>query len=118
MSRIAGTCFIKIDSEQLSVTGSVEIPLNLNIKESILDLGGGVDYKETYRAPYVKAAFKVPKNFPLEKLKTRDDMTVTAEMANGQVYVLKNAWLEGEANHNPEDGTADLQFNGQEGFHQ
>lgn len=45
-------------------------------------------------------------------------MTITAELANGQVYVLKSAWLGGEANHNPEDGIADMQFNGKERFYQ
>ncbi|EIM1708951.1 phage tail tube protein [Aeromonas hydrophila] len=118
MGRIAGTCYFKVDGEQLSVTGGMEIPLNTNVKESIVGLDGGVDYKETHRSPYIKASFKIPKGFPLKKITTSDDMTITAELANGQVYVLKSAWLEGEANHNPEDGTADMQFNGKEGFHQ
>lgn len=34
------------------------------------------------------------------------------------VYVLSNAWLHGEANHNPEEGTVDLEFHGEEGFYQ
>lgn len=118
MSRIAGTCFVKVDGDQLSLTGGIEVPMNLRVKESIVDLGGGVDFKETHRAPFVKGTYKVPKDFPLKKLEEGTDMTVTAELANGNVYVLKNAWLEGEANHNAEEGTAELQFNGKEGFYQ
>ncbi len=45
-------------------------------------------------------------------------MTVTSELANGDVYVLSNAWVNGEMNHNPEDGTVDIEFHGQEGFYQ
>lgn len=118
MPRIAGTTYIKVDGGQLSLMGSIEIPLNLTVKESIVDLGGGVDFKETHRAPYLKGSFKVPKGFPLKKIIEGTNMTVTAELANGWVHVLKNAWLEGESNYNPEDGTVDLQFNGEEGFYQ
>lgn len=115
--RIAGTCFFKIDSDQLSLTGGIETPLNTSVKESITGLDGSNDYKETFRAPFIKGTFKVPKDFPLDKL-SRDDMTITAELANGWVYVLKNAWVEGEVNHNAEEGTAEIQFSGAEGFHQ
>ncbi|HBD6079528.1 TPA: phage tail tube protein, partial [Shigella flexneri] len=49
---------------------------------------------------------------------TSDQMTITAELANGMVYVLSAAWLHGEANHNAEEGTADLEFHGEEGGYQ
>lgn len=54
-------------------------------------LDGSVDRKETHRAPYVKGTFKVPKNFPVSKITSSDEMTITAELANGQVYVLSSA---------------------------
>ena len=76
------------------------------------------DRKETHRAPYVKGTFKVPKNFPVSKITSSDEMTITAELANGQVYVLSSAWLHGEANHNAEEGTVDLEFHGEEGDYQ
>lgn len=118
MSRIGGTCYFKIDGQQLSLTGGIEVPLNKNVKESVLGLAGDVDYKETWRAPYIKGTFKVPKDFPVSKLTTSDQMTITAELANGQVYVLSSAFLAGEANHNAEEGTAELEFNGEEGDYQ
>lgn len=116
MARIAGTTFFKVDGQQLSLTGGIEVPLNLNVKESVIGLDGSNDYKETSRAPYTKGTFKVPKDFPISKLTAGTNMTCTTELANGLVYVLKGAWLEGEANINGEDGTVDMQFNGTEGF--
>lgn len=115
--RIGGTCFFKIDGNQLSLTGGIEVPLKKTVKESVTGLDGSNDYTEKFRAPFIKGTFKVPKDFPLDDL-DRDDMTITAELANGWVYVLKNAWVEGEADHNAEEGTAELQFSGAEGFHQ
>ncbi len=79
---------------------------------------GEVFYKETHRAPFVKGTFIVERAFPLQKLVSATQMTLTAELANGQVYVLSGAWLSGEANHHTEEGTVDLEFHGQEGFYQ
>lgn len=118
MARIGGTCYIKVDGLQLSLTGGIEVPMNTALKESVMGLDGSVDYKETHRAPYTKGTFKVPKNFPYDKLTSSDQMTVTSELANGQVYVLSEAFVAGEANHNAEEGTVDIEFNGSEGFYQ
>lgn len=118
MAKIAGTCYIKVDGLQLSATGGIEIPMNTRVKEVVIGLDGSVDYKETHRAPYTKLTAKVPQGFPRDKLVNADTMTVTSELANGDVYVLSNAWVNGEMNHNPEDGTVDIEFHGQEGFYQ
>lgn len=118
MAKIAGTCYLKIDGQQLSLTGGIEVPMNTVVRDDVIGLAGDVDHKETHRAAYVKGTFKVPKAFPINKLVTSTAMTITAELANGMVYVLGAAWLHGEANHNPEEGTADLEFHGEEGFYQ
>ncbi|RTY53638.1 phage tail protein [Pantoea sp. YU22] len=118
MAKIAGTCYIKVDGQQLSATGGIEVPMNTNVKDDIIGTDGSVDYKETFRAPYTKATLKVPKGFPRDKLSSSDTMTITSELANGDVYVLSNAWVHGEMNHNADDGTVDVEFHGQEGFYQ
>ncbi|EKN4738931.1 phage tail tube protein [Yersinia enterocolitica] len=118
MSRIGGTCFFKIDGQQLSLTGGIEVPMNTAVKDDVIGLDGSVDYKETHRAPYIKGTFKVPKGYPISKITSADEMTITGELANGMVYVLSSGWLHGEANHNAEEGTVDMEFHGQEGFYQ
>lgn len=118
MAKIAGTTYFKIDGQQLSITGGIEVPMNTRVRDDVIGLAGDVDYKETHRAPYTKVTAKVPEDFPVNKITTADTMTITSELANGKVYVLSNAWLHGEANHNPEEGTVDLEFHGEEGFYQ
>ncbi|WAM45975.1 phage tail tube protein [Edwardsiella piscicida] len=118
MRRIGGTCYFKVDGQQLSLTGGIEVPMNTNVKDDIIGMDGSNDYKETHRAPYIKGSFKVPKDFPVSKISSSDEMTITAELANGQVYVLSSAWLHGEANHNAEEGTTDLEFHADEGGYQ
>lgn len=118
MRKTAGTCYFKVDGQQLTLSGGIEVPMNTVVREDILGLNGEVFYKETHRAPFVKGTFIVERAFPLQKLVSATQMTLTAELANGQVYVLSGAWLSGEANHNTEEGTVDLEFHGQEGFYQ
>lgn len=113
--RIAGTCYIKVDGAQLEVSGAVEVPLNTTVKETVLSTQGAVGYKETTRAPYVKLDAVFTKDFPIKAIREGENMTITAELANGQVYVLGKAWLEGESNVNVTDGTITLEFHGIDG---
>lgn len=118
MAKIAGTCYVKVDGQQISLTGGIEVPMNTRIRDDVIGLAGDVDFKETHRAPYIKGTVKVPKAFPVSKLMDSESMTVTAELANGMVYVLSSAWVHGEINHNAEEGTADIEFHGEEGDYQ
>lgn len=118
MGRIAGTTYFKLDSNQLSLTGGIEVPMNTTVNDDVIGLDGSVDRKETHRAPYIKGTFKVPSGFPIDTIINSTAMTATAELANGMVYVLREAWLSGEADFNAEEGTVDLEFHGQSGFFQ
>lgn len=113
--RIAGVVYFKLDGEQLEVTGSFEVPLNTNVRETVMGTNGPVGYKETSRAPYIKGAFAFGDSFPIEKVVEGSDMTATAELANGMTYVLAGAYLVGESNVSNDDGTTELEFNGTSG---
>ncbi|WP_254555800.1 phage tail tube protein, partial [Salmonella enterica] len=78
---------------------------------------GSVEYKESSRASYTKVTAKVPNSFPVDIITSSDVMTITSELANGLVFGLSNGWLHGEAIPNPDEGTVDLVFHGEEGFY-
>lgn len=118
MAKIGGTCFVKVDGQQIELTGGIEVPLNIKVRESVVGLSGGVNHKETHRAPFIKGTYAVPGDFPIDKLMDSEDMTVTAELANGIVYVLSDAFVVGECDLKADEGTVDIEFNGTEGFKQ
>jgi len=62
--RIGGTCYFKVDGQQLSLNGSVEVPMNLTVREDVVGIDGSVHYKETHKAPYIKAEFKAIEKVP------------------------------------------------------
>ncbi|PQA78686.1 phage tail tube protein [Rhodoferax sp. TS-BS-61-7] len=113
--RLAGVCYIKVDGEQIEVSGGLEAPLSKTKKEAVQSAARTVGFKETPIAPYVKVTGILVPGFPKAKLESGTDMTVTAEFANGDVYTLSGAWFGGESAHKGDDGTAELEFGGTDG---
>lgn len=116
--RIAGTCFIKANSTQLEVSGGVECPINKTVRETKMGATGPAGYSEMAQQPYVKVTAFVKPDFDIDLVANSVDLTVTAELANGKVYVLSSAYLVGEAAAKNDDGTVDLEFNGLKGIWQ
>ena len=113
--RVAGICYVKVDGEQLEVSGGVEAPITEVMRETVMGLAGPAGYKETALEPYVKLSAIFMPNFPIDKLQSSVDMTITAELANGKVYTLSDAFLKGEPSAKGEDGTVELEFGGSDG---
>ncbi|QQR69115.1 MAG: phage tail tube protein [Alphaproteobacteria bacterium] len=113
--RIAGVCFIKVDGQQLQVKGDVEVPITSLKRETVMGLSGPAGYKETAEAPYVKVTALFTSTLPLDKIIGNTEMTVTAELANGKVYVLSGAYLTDQASAKADDGTIELNFEGARG---
>lgn len=116
--KIAGTVFIKLDGEQLEVSGGVECPISSVMRETKMGPNGPGGYSEMAQLPYIKVSAFLRPEFPREKVTESVDMTITAELANGKVYVLSNAYHVGESAAKNDDGTVDLEFNGATGIWQ
>lgn len=114
--RVAGICYIKCDGVQLEVKGGVECPLSPVVRETQMALAGSSGYKETAQRPFTKLTAIFSRDFPINTLVNSTSMTVTTEFANGKVYTLTSAWVEGETVGNGEEGTADIEFSGLTGI--
>lgn len=115
MGRVAGICYIKVDGEQLEVSGGVECPLSDTVRETVMGVAGPAGFKETAQRPFTKLSAILVPGFPREKIAKATDMTVTTEFPNGAVYTLSEAYLEGEAVAKADDGLSDLEFGGKKG---
>jgi len=114
--KVAGTCYIKADDQMFTITGGVEVPWNTKIKtpmETMDDEEGF--YSETKIAPFVRLTAVNDSKIDKKKLTESDTLTVTAELANGDVYVLTGAYLSGETTASGDEGTVPLQFHGAKG---
>ena len=102
--RIAGTCYIKTDGTQLEVKGGIEIPFSNVSRETVMSLTGNAGYKEMAQRMFLKLTAVFTRDFPIAALVNGTNMTVTAELANGKVFTLAGAYLEGETVSNGEEG--------------
>lgn len=117
--RIAGTCFVKVDGEQLELKGGIEVPLSQKKRESVESVSGTTGYyKETDVTPFIKGTFLVPRDFPLKKITESDSLTVTAELANGWVYTLSEAYTVDDQTLKGDEGEVEVTFNGKRGSFQ
>ena len=89
-----------------------------SVREAVMSLSGVAGYKETAIKPFVKLSANFTPDFPLDLVRNNTEMTITAELANGKVYTLSGAWLEGETSAKGDDGTVDLEFAGLKGIWQ
>lgn len=110
--RVAGTCFLKRDGIQYSLMGSLVIqPLSVE-REGVTGMDGIHGYSEKSVVPYIEAEVTKTPELSVAALSGVTDSTITAECADGTVYVLRNAWFAGVAELDGGDGKVTLKFEG------
>ena len=118
MGRIAGTAYVKVDGKQYTLAGSLTVSPSSILREGLAGLSGVAGFKETPRVPFIEGEFYTTEGVSLPELERVTNATVTAELANGKVYVLRNAWHSGAVELNAAEGTFTARFEGTEGIEQ
>jgi hypothetical protein len=110
--RVAGIAFLKVDGQMYPLRG------NFTVSPSALERAGiaGQDYVHGYselpRVPYIEGDITTVPDLSLEGLEAMVDVTVTAELANDSVYVLKEAWCRSALEINSREGQFRVRFEG------
>lgn len=116
--RIAGTAYVKADGAQFSLAGTLTVSIDKAEREGLAGLSGVAGYKETPRVPFIEGEFYLTENLSLPTIEGIVNATITAELANGKTYVLRNAWSAGAREANAAEGTVTIRFEGKEGIEQ
>lgn len=112
LKRVAGACFVKRDGVQYSVRGSLNIdPLSV-VREPMVGMDGPHGYKETPKMPSISVSVTKNEELSLTAFRNVTGSTITAEVADGTVYVLSDAFQSGDLQLNADDGTVTLTFHG------
>ena len=110
--RVAGVCFFKVDGVQLSVAGSFTVSPEISERESMAGLSGVVGFKESPSAAFIEGEVYTENEVDIQTIAKIDDGTVTAELANGQGWALRNAWKVGRSDMSASEGTMTVRFEG------
>lgn len=112
-NRIAGVAYLKVNGRQVALSGKWTTNLSINGKrEAIVGQDGVHGYKEMPTAPKFSGDACYTRDASIEELRNIDDATITLELANGKIHLLRNAWCSDEIELNTEDASFKLTFEG------
>ena len=109
---IGGTVFIKVDGTQYAARGGWKVQPNSNKKTGVAGQDAVHGFTQVPVVPYVEGEVTDLGGLSLQALQNVTNSTVTAELANGKVYTLRNAWYAGEPVIDTTDGKVPVRFEG------
>ncbi|HEV7286021.1 MAG TPA: phage tail tube protein [Kaistia sp.] len=115
MSRIAGVCYLKVDGAQYALRGGLTVSIDSVEREGVAGMDGVHGYIERPRVPFITADLTDTAGLSLDALQRITAATVTVELANGKVYLLREAWTAEAREINAVDGTVSVRFEGVKG---
>jgi hypothetical protein len=110
--RIAGIAFWMVDGVQLAVRGNLEVMASRQERTGIAGQDSVHGYSELPVVPYISGDVSTVVGTSVEDIDAVTDATITAELANGTVYVLRNAWRAERSTINTRDGQFNVKFEG------
>lgn len=111
-NRFAGVCYVNVDGNPLPVRGNVTVHTATAVRTGIAGLDGVHGYSEVPAVPAIELDISMTEAVDVEAMQALSDGTVMAELANGQVWTLINAWKAGPADINAAEGTQRVRFEG------
>ena len=90
--RIAGIAFVHVDGKQYPLRGNFTVSPSRTEKAGIAGQDRVHGYSELPRVPFIAGTISMIPELSLDEIDAWTDATVTAELASGHNYVLRNAW--------------------------
>lgn len=110
--RVGGVMFLAVDGQRWDAKGNFTYNLGRPKREAVVGTDGVHGYKETPQAPWIEGEITDRGTIPLDELLLVTDATVTLELANGKIFVLRSAWYAADGTGNSEEGNVEVRFEG------
>jgi hypothetical protein len=110
--RVGGIISLKVDGDMYFAKGDFTYNLGLPKKEGIVGSDRVHGYKEVPQIPFIEGEITDRQEMSLETLMGIKDSTITLELANSKVIVLREAWNASEGTGNPGEGHLGVRFEG------
>lgn len=110
--RVGGILFIKTNGVSLRAKGSWTINPGVNKKEMVVGVDGVHGYKETPQPSKISGIITDSDDLDVEVLYKTVDATITAELANGKMFVCEKAAFTGDGDATTEEGEITAEFMG------
>ena len=110
--RRAGILFLKVNGAIFDAKGNFSYNLGKPKRESIIGADKVHGYKETVQAAFIEGEIADSSTLDLSALVAIDDATVTLELADGKIIVLRNSWYAADGTGQTEEGNIQVRFEG------
>lgn len=108
--RRAGILFLKVNGATQDAKGNFTYNLGRGKREAIVGADKVHGYKEMPQVAFIEGEITDASSLNLAALLATDDATVTLQLANGKVVVLRNAWYAADGNAQTEEGNIQVRF--------
>ena len=112
MAAVAGKLDFIAGGVRWTVAGSFTIRPFQTSKEPVVGVNGPAGYKEMGVAPSIEAELITTADTRLKLFEAMSGVTASVKLANGLQYILTEAFVEGEPDINPIDGTVTVLLKG------
>ena len=96
--RRAGIIYLKFDGQLQEAKGNFSYNLGAHKREAMMGADRVQGFKEVVQVAFIEGEITDSPDLDLEKLVNLEDVTVTLELANGKVIVLRESWFAGDGN--------------------
>jgi hypothetical protein len=111
-NRIGGIAYVKWNGRQIAAHGKWKSNILPTKREGIAGQDGVHGFKEMPRVPTIMGDVSYVEGCSIEELHSIKDATITLELANDAVHVLRNAWFADESEVDTEEGNFPVKFEG------
>lgn len=108
--RVGGIIFIKVDSAIQQAKGSFSYNLGQPKREAVVGQDKVHGYKEEPQVAMIEGALTDNDELDLEALVLTKDATITLELANGKIIVLRDGFYAADGNVDTNEGEIEVRF--------
>jgi len=110
--RIGGIAFVKVDGTQYPLRGNFTVSPSTTERNGVAGQDGVHGYTELPRVPFIEGDISLTTDVSIDVIDAITEATVTAELANGKVYVLRGAWTKSAQELNTNEGLTRVRWEG------
>jgi hypothetical protein len=111
-SRIAGIAYVKVDGTQYPLRGNFTVRPSATERTGLAGQDGVHGYSENPIVPSIAGDISLTSDVSIDTIGAITNSTVVAELANGNVYTLSQAWTKAAFELNTHDGLFHVVFEG------
>ena len=113
--RVAGILFLKVDGELFQAKGEFTYNINPTKRESVVGQDEVHGFSETPKVQFIEGSITDNDELDLPNFLSIRDATVTLELANGKVIILREAFYAADGDVTSSQGEIQVRFEGLDG---